>query len=123
MSTATKKEAKPLPEPPSTLSEAAAEKWREMAPQLVARRPDWNSFELDQLADYCRQHALKEMANAELARLGSLTYQQRGLELERPQLKTIREAEKAMDRIYRRLGFSKKAEYGSDDESLDLDND
>ena len=121
--TVKKSEPKPLPDPPHNLSEAGKDKWREMMPQLAIRRPDFGTFELDLLAQYCRAYAMGEMANLELASYGSLTYQQRGLELERPQLKTIREAGKVMDQVYRRLGFTKKAEYGGEDDGLDIDND
>jgi len=123
MATAELKSARALPNPPHTLSEAAQKKWHEMMPQLALCRPDYTQFELDLLADYCRAYSLKEMANLELSNLGTLSYTARGVEIERPQLKTMREAEKVMDRVYRRLGLQKKAEATGDDDSLDLDED
>jgi P27 family predicted phage terminase small subunit len=93
---------------PADLSDVAREKWEELAPQLPDRCKDIPAELLaDLLRQYCQAFAMRQLAVTELVREGSLlATANNGTRYVSPHLKVIEQAEKAMDRVFRRLGMA-----------------
>jgi P27 family predicted phage terminase small subunit len=106
--------------PPDTLSDVARDKWHELAPQLLARRPDASEFEADQLAMYCTAFALRELALLRLAAEPLIIQSPNGAKYANPHLKVIEQAERTMDRCMRRLGMADRKQDDEAVEELDL---
>lgn len=92
---------------PADLSDAARSKWDELAPQLADRCCGIPAVLVaDLLRTYCDAHAMRRDATCQLTREGSLlATANNGTRYPSPHLKVIEQAERTMDRVFRRLGL------------------
>jgi len=108
---------------PAHLSPAAREVFDRLATQVAGSRSALPlQLLVDLLTQYSEAHAMRELATRQLAAAGSLlAASPNGVTYPSPQLKIVEQAERCMDRCFRRLGFGGKAEPAPF--ALDLDND